>query len=294
MDQIISEESNLTRKNQPHPQIPIHFIEPSANLARKHFINSKLRKLDKSKYSGIETEEIKKQLKSIREEALKDLKENVKKLTELLEKKGIKTFYANTTSEAVSHIQEILRSSNLKSICINNSSVVKEIISDFPKDIDVYDTYHASSKEIEDTQHLDYWEVPKISDDHLWKSFDISKIKYGRPLEFASLIGANSVSSTDGSFFFVQHFNNISSLMSQSKETILVVSLEKIVKDYENAKFVSRASGFFGLRSLLLGILSYETDMNKVHIDELSEKFSQSSDSPKDNIHVIILDNRRS
>jgi L-lactate dehydrogenase complex protein LldF len=291
---IKMEDENLTQKNlsNAQTQIPIHFLEPSANLVREHFISSKLRKMD-DEYPQIETDEIKKQLKSIREGAQKDIKANVKKLIELLQDRGIKTFYANTASDAVSHIQEILSQSNLKSVCINNSTVVKEIISDFPESIKVFDTYHASSKEIEDAQHLDYWEVLKISDDHLWKSFDISKVKYKESLDFVSLIGANAVSSSDGNFFFVQHFNNISSLISQSKETILVVSLEKIVKNFEQARFISRASGFFGLRSLLLGILSFDTKMTKVHTDELSKKFSKSS-SPEKNIHVIILDNGRS
>lgn len=275
-------------------RIPIHFLEPSANLAREHFIYSKLRKLDDKDYQQIDSEEIKKQLKSIREETLKNLEANVKNLTSFLQGKEIDTYYAKTSSDAASYIQEVLEKANLKDVCINNSSVVKEIIGDLPKDIKVFDTYHASHKEIEDAKHLDFWEIPKISGDHIWKSFDIFKIKYKKPLEFASLIGANSVSSNDGSFFFVQHFKNISSLISQSKETILVVSLEKIVKDYEQAKYISRASGMFGLPSLLLGILTYDTDFQKVHVDELAQKFSEATASLKKNIHVIILDNGRS
>jgi L-lactate dehydrogenase complex protein LldF len=272
--------------------VPINFLEPSANLAREHFISSKLKKLDE-RSPEIDSEEIKGQLKSIREDNQKNLKANVDKLKELLSNMGISTFYANSASDAAGYIQDILGKSNLKNICINNSSVVKEILPGLSEGISVFDTYHASSIETEDTKHLNYWEVPKILDDHLWKSFDISKAKYKNPLEFASVIGANSVSTSDGSFFFVQHFNNISSLISQSKETIILVSLEKIVSDLNQAKFISRASGFFGLRSLLLGILSYDTPMNKVHIDELAEKFSESKSSGN-NIHVVILDNGRS
>lgn len=274
-------------------QISIHFLEPSVNLVRGHFIYSKLRKLDDKDDQEIDTEAIKKQLKSIREENLKNLKENVKELTTLLKGQGIEPYYAKSASDAVSYIKDVLIQSNLKDVCINNSSVVKEIISEFPEGINVFDTYHASQKEIEDEQHLDYWEVPKISEDHIWKSFDISKIKYKEPLDFASLIGANAVSSKDGSFFFVQHFSNISSLISQSKETIFVVSLEKIVKDYEQAQFISRASGFFGLKSLLMGILSGGTNLQKIHIDELPSRFSSTPDSSRNKIHVIILDNGR-
>jgi L-lactate utilization protein LutB len=288
----------LTQNNPPRAQaaaqIPIHFLEPSADLAREHFIYSKLRKLDDKDYQQIEIEEIKKQLKSIREASLKNLDTNIKNLTSFLQGKEIDTYYAKASSDAASYIQEVLTKANLKDVCINNSSVVKEILGDLPKDIKVFDTYHASQKEIEDAKHLDYWEIPKISDDHIWKSFDISKIKYRKPLEFASLIGANSVSSKDGSFFFVQHFNNISNLISQSKETILVVSLEKIVKDYEQAKYISRASGMFGLPSLLLGILSYDTEFQKIHVDELSKNFSEATGSSESNTHVIILDNGRS
>jgi L-lactate dehydrogenase complex protein LldF len=282
----------LSKEKPPNAQIPIHFLEPSANLAREHFVNSKLKKLDKMS-PEIDSEEIKGQLKSIREDNQKNLKANLDKLKGLLSNMGISTFYANSAKDAVGYIQDILGKSNLTNVCINNSSVVKEILPELSQEISVFDTYHASSKEIEDAKHLNYWEIPKILDDHLWKSFDITKIKYKNPLEFASLIGANSVSTTDGNFFFVQHFNNISSLISQSKETIILVSLEKIVSDLSQAKFISRASGFFGLRSLLLGILSYDTPMNKVHINDLPEKFPESKSSGN-NIHVIILDNGRS
>ena len=65
-------------------KIPIHFLEPSSNLAREHFIYSRLRKLDDERYQELDTEEIKKQLKSIREDALKNLDENVGKLTSFL------------------------------------------------------------------------------------------------------------------------------------------------------------------------------------------------------------------
>lgn len=282
----------MTRKNpyDAHLRIPIYFLEPSANLAREHFISSKLRKVDEEDYQ--KTEDIKMQLKSIREEAIKNLKENVKDLTSNLQEKGVNTFYANTSSEAASHIGNILSNGNIKNVCINSSTVVKEIISELPDDVTVFDTYQASQKEIEDEKHLDLWEVPKISDDHIWKSFDISKTKYREPLDFASLIGVNSV-STSGEFYFVQHFNNISSLISQSLETIMVVSLEKIVADSIQAQLISRATGLFGLKSLLLGILTYDTPMNKVHVDELSEKFSPSASTER-NIHVIILDNGRS
>jgi L-lactate dehydrogenase complex protein LldF len=282
---------NISKGEQAKAQIPIHFLEPSEKLAREHFISSKLRKFDDPDYQEIETDEIKKQLKTVRENALKNLKENLESLTSTLKEKGIDTFYAKSSSDAASYIQDILLKADLKDVCINNSTVIKEILGDLPGDVKVFDTYHASQKEIEDAQHLEFWEVPKISDDHLWKSFDISKVRYKESLDFVSLIGANSV-STSGDFFFVQHFNNISSLISQSKETILVVSLEKIVSDVSDAQLISRASGLFGLRSLLLGILSYDSPMNKVHVDELSAKFSKSSS--EGNIHVIILDNGRS
>ncbi|UCG69441.1 MAG: lactate utilization protein [Thermoplasmata archaeon] len=278
---------------RPQAKIPIHFLEPSPNLVREHFIYSKLRKLDEEEGKEFDSEAIKKQLKSIREENLKNLDENVKELTTSLQGHGIEPYYAKTASEAKSYIEDVLIQSNLKDVCINNSSVVKEIISEFPEEINVFDTYFASQKGIEDEQHLEFWEIPKISEEHIWNSFDISKIKYKAPLDFAALIGVNAVSSKDGSFFFVQHFSNISSLISQSKETIFVVSLEKIVKDFEQAQFICRASGFFGLKSLLIGILSGGTNLQKIHIDELSSEFPSTSDSSRNKIHVVILDNGR-
>jgi L-lactate utilization protein LutB len=287
------EDKTLTRKDpsDAHARISMYLLEPSANLAREHFISSKLRKIDNKDYWKIEAEDIKKQLKTVREESLKNLKENVKALTSNLQGIGIDTFYAQSSSDAASSIRKVLSKVDLKDVCINNSTVVKEIIHDLPEEITVFDTYSASHKDIEDDKHLELWEIPNIPDDHLWKSLDISKVRYKEPLDFASLIGVNSV-STSGDFYFVQHFNNISGLISQSRETILVVSLEKIVADSAQAKLISRASGLFGLKSLILGILSRDTPMNKVHVDELSEKFSRASSGR--NINIVILDNGRS
>jgi L-lactate utilization protein LutB len=43
-----------------------------------------------------------------------------------------------------------------------------------------------------------------------------------------------------------------------------------------------------------MGILTGDTNLQKIHIDGLSRKFSTASDSPKYRIHVIVLDNGRS
>ena len=195
--------------------------------------------------------------------------------------------------EASKYNEEFLRETKTKTELNNKSTVVREVISEIEKEVEVVDTYSAESVETEDITELNYWELPDIPDDQAWNAFDISDFRCKEPYNFAALLGANAVSSIDGSFFFVQHFRNITNMMQFANKTILVISIEKIVKDYEQALFISRATGFFGLKSVLLGILSNATKYKKISMDQMDAEFKKESGSNAIDTHVILLDNGR-
>ena len=115
---------NGTRSlKSPYP-LPIYFIEPTSDLTREHFIHAKLKGLEYEKYDPIDLEEIKKRLKSIREENIKEITQNVKRFQDLLNKKGIKSFYAKTAKDAADHMEDILKESKLNTISINTICVI--------------------------------------------------------------------------------------------------------------------------------------------------------------------------
>lgn len=278
--------------SQSKTLLPMHFLEPTNDLTRKHFVNAKLGKLKKN-YQEIDMEEIKKKLKSIREDNIADLIKNSKHFQFLIQEKGIDTYYAKTAKDAARQIEDIMHKSKLDTICINNSTTVQEALSEIHEKIKIVDTYNANYKDPEDTYPLNYWELPIISDNRLWKSFKEKGMKYKESYDFCAFVGVNSVSLKDGNFFFIQHFKNISEMIKTAKEVILIISIEKIAKDFEQALFISKSAAFFGLKSVLLGVLTNETKYQKISTDQITSIFKKGKDNDIKNFHVIILDNGR-
>jgi len=285
-------ENGIQSSKSSYP-LPIHFLEPTSDLTREHFIQVKIKDLEEVKYQQIEEEEIKKKLKSIREENMANLPENIKNFQNLLKKKGIKLFYAKTAKDAVKYIENILRESKLNTICINNSSVIQETISEMGGDVDIVDTYNANYKETQGAIPLKYWELSVPSESQIWNSFEVSGLRYKDAYNFLALLGVNAASSKDGSLFFVQHFTNIKSLIEKAKKTIFVISLEKIVKDFEQGIFISKAAGLFGVKSILLGIMSNKTKYRQISTDQITDEFEKIEKLDVENTHIILLDNGR-
>jgi L-lactate dehydrogenase complex protein LldF len=291
------EEQNLSgndiQSSKSSYPLSVNFLEPSINLTREHFIRVKIKELEEGKYQQIEVEEIKKKLKSIREENMANFSENIKSFQNLLNKEGIKSFYAKTAKDAADYIENILHESKLNTICINNSSVIRETLSEIGGNVDIVDTYNANYKEAEDTIPLKHWEFSIPSEGQIWNSFDISSLRYKEAYNFLALLGVNAASSKDGSIFFVQHFRNIKNLVEMAKKTIFVISLEKIVKDFEQGIFISKSAGLFGVKSILLGVMSNEMKYRQISTDRIAEEFEKVEKLSVDNIHVILLDNGR-
>lgn len=281
---------NSSQKSSSPP--PVYFLEPTTALTREHLIYAKMRKESEGRYEQIEVEEIKKNLKSIREENVANIKENIEKFQSQLEERDIKSFYAKTASDAAKYIEEILRESDLDIVCINNSSTAREAVLEIGDGIKIMDSYNPNIIRDEDTSSLKYWELPELSNAQIWNSFDVFRPKNKERYDFAALLGVNVASINTGSFFFVQHFNNISNLVERAKKTILVVSIEKLVKDDEQAVFISKSAGLFGLKSLLLDISSSGTEYERISIDEIAAQYKKDEIVSGD-VHVVLLDNGR-
>lgn len=284
---------NDAKSSKSTYSLPVHFLEPTSDLTREHFIHAKLKGLEDEKYFQIDLEEIKKRLKSIREENIKNITKNVKMFQDLLKNKGINSFYAETAKDAAHYIKNILHESKLSTICINNSSVIRETISELDENVEIVDTYNAEYKKVEGEAPLKYWELSVPSENQIWNSFSVSGVKQKESYNFLALLGVNAASSKHGNIFFVQHFTNIKDLIEKAKKTIFVISLEKIVKDFEQGIFVSKSQGLFGVKSILLGIMPNQTKYRQISTDQIACEFEKIDKLDVYDDHIILLDNGR-
>ena len=138
----------------------------------------------------------------------------------------------------------------------------------------------------------DYWSMSGMHDRGLVESFAIAKkfssLPKGEVRDYVVILGVNAISAENGDIFFLQHMSNISHDIQQAKKIILVVGLEKVLKDSETALFHTRSMGIFGLESILLDLKP--NTLEKFDFDGLPVL----ADQPERSIEVIILDNGRS
>ena len=138
----------------------------------------------------------------------------------------------------------------------------------------------------------DYWSLPGMHGRNLIESFDTRKritgLSSSAVRDYIAILGVNAISAEDGSPCFLQHMSNISKDLEQAKKIILVVGIEKVVKDIQEAAFHARAMGIFGLESVLLDLIPH--DIEKYDFDSLPVVSGEN----RREIHLIIYDNGRS
>jgi L-lactate utilization protein LutB len=138
----------------------------------------------------------------------------------------------------------------------------------------------------------DYWSLPGLNEKGLGGSWDVQQRIEGLSSEdrrdYVALLGVNAISASDGSVYFLQHMSNISKDIQQAKKIILIVGIEKVVRDREEAITQSQSMGVFGLESMLLDLIPH--DIEKYDFDALPLVASDELPS----LHIIFYDNGRS
>ena len=267
--------------------LPISILEPTAKKSQRQAAGSILRK-------GIapDLEAIKAHLKEVRQYSsdnhdslLNQLKDNINKY------RGIKLAAANDTEEAVAYIKEV--AAEIKLISINKSSVItNELKSELENSgFSVYVRYFKEFDYFE-KRITDYWQLPDFHQKGLTESFAISAtitdLKSSGIRDYLAVLGVNAISAEDCSVFFLQHFSNILKDLEQARKIILVVGVDKIVKDREDAAFHTRCMGIFGAESALLDLGPKEAE--RYDFDALP-LLPEGQDRE---LHVLLLDNGRS
>ncbi len=277
--------------------LPIWIFEPDPsekwNLWTKKFYEG-IKKTDLITES-VSIDDIKQQLKEVRQYSRDNSSQLVEELKASLSQKypqaTIKS--APDSIEAVNYIREI--SDGIDTVSVNNSrTITQELVSGLvASGFTVIDSYY-DEIDAEEIEGINYWELPQLLEDNLTGTFNVSiKIAGTNPpgvngtKKYLAVLGVNAISAEDGTVFFLQHFRNIYNDLKQAKKTILVVGLDKIVKNREDAAFQTKCMGIFGAENMLLGIHP-KTDK--------TPSVAELPDLPGDEdreLYIVILDNDR-
>ncbi len=279
--------------------IPIWILEPDPaekwDLWSRKLTDPRLNSDLITEFSGVE--DTKRRLKEVREYA----RDNSAALVETL-KANLAKFYpqvrvksASDTDEALSYISTV--SDGIKTLSINNSrSITQElkpglVAKGFTVIESYFDEYEFKEKE---RKSLEYWELPQAIDKEQQGTFDVSirmdgltsKAAAGTK-EYVALLGVNAVSAADGTIFFLQHFRNIYNDLKQAQKIVIVVGLDKVVKDRDAAEFQAKCMGVFGAETMILGV-----QPKPAKTPTVAELPFSDVDKERE-IHLILLDNFR-
>jgi len=271
---------------------PIWIVEPSAREKRRQFSRILI-----SRGSPPDLEAIKLRLRELREHSLHEhtsllaeFKDNITRYP------GIQFKPAGDAEEAADYIQEVAQ--RTQSIIVNRSSIVTNELKPRleRRGFCVAEPYYAEFHFFENRVR-DYWDLPYLLRKELVGNFEISisatelclPPRCGEAVKnCVAVLGVNAASAKDGSIFFLQHFSNISKSLEQARQVILIVGLDKLVKDKEDAAFQTKCMGIFGMESMLLSLRPRQTEF--ADIDSLPG-FPELEGRA---VHIILLDNGRS
>jgi Fe-S oxidoreductase len=205
--------------------------------------------------------------------------------------------FAADASQAVSRIREI--SDNIP-LATNKSAVItKELMRLLTSSgSHIIESYYDEFKPLQSKlgEHLQF---PTMPFESRFQSFSkpadlvahrLSSIQKNGTKNFIGLLGINAVSAEDCSVVMLQHMSNISKIFEQAREIILVVGLDKIVRNLDDALFQTKCMAVFGAESLSLSL--YGKTRHESSIDGLP--FSIPDKQSQSSIHLILLDNGRS
>jgi L-lactate utilization protein LutB len=269
----------------------IMVIEPSAEQGKRRAAG-----IFSRKDSYLDSNAIKASLKDARDYA----KENHASLRDQLKKSfeqfsGVTVTVAENAKNAASQIRQIAGATELASMNKSNV-VVNELrpelhalgLKTYLRYFTEFNNFDLETfkKKVED-----YWSVPGMHGRGLVESFEVRKQFYrldsSEVRDYVAILGVNAASAEDGTLYFLQHMSNISKDLEQAKKIILVVSVEKVLKDKKAALLHTRSMGIFGLESILLDLNPNPTEA--YDFDQLPVL----SGAQEREVHLIILDNGR-
>jgi len=270
----------------------ISIVEPSANEKRRQFSRTLIGKGDLPDLEAIKSRLRELREYSLREHAslLEEFKDNITRYSDIQFKS------AYDAEEAADYIKEVALGT--QNIIVNRSSIVTNELKPSleRRGFHVAEPYYAEFHFFEN-RIRDYWDLPNLLRKDLVGNFEISTSSTDLCLlprrkeavkNCIAVLGVNAASAKDGSIFFLQHFSNISKSLEQARQVILIVGLDKLVKDKEDAAFQTKCMGIFGMESMLLSLRPRQTEFDEIdNLPDFPEHEGRA-------VHIMLLDNGRS
>ncbi len=193
-------------------------------------------------------------LRAIRIDTAKHLDELLEHLTSTLGKRyGVMPLEATTAQEAADEIARLAGPSDR--VLVNRSATVAELIPHLKAHgLEVVDTYDGQF--VHPDQGVErYWQLELSSTEAAWEAFRPQSVRLApqRSVDIG-VLGVNVIAAEDGTVFFVQHLFNISEILERASKVVLVVGVERVVRDRDAAKLVARAQARYGTLSVALGV----------------------------------------
>ncbi|MEE8470636.1 MAG: heterodisulfide reductase-related iron-sulfur binding cluster [Dehalococcoidia bacterium] len=272
--------------------LPVLLMEPGSSSKRRRYSNILI---EPRRRPHLSMDTIKERLKEVRDYSLAHLEALVDELTASLAAcPEVEVTVARDAGQVVETIKRISDSTN---IAINKSAVVaKELMPALvASGFDVIETYYGEFEPLEDRLG-EYWQLPAMTFESLYESLEEPRdltalrsgsIKKNGTRDLVGLLGVSAISSQEGAVLMLQHMGNISKVFEQARAIVLVASLDKVVKNLDDATFQTRCMASFGYEALAVE-LHGKTD-RKVSIESLP--FDNSPGQVAGKIHLILLDN---
>ena len=237
-------------------------------------------------------------LRAIRTDTAEHLDELLGQLTSTLQDQyGIMPLEATTAQEAADEIARLAGPS--RRVLVNRSATVAELHSHLKAHgLEVVETY--DEQFIHPDQGVErYWQLDLSSVEAAWETFRPQPVHLSpHPSTDIGVFGVNVIAAEDGTVFFVQHLFNISEILERASKVVLVIGVERVVRDRDAATFVARAQARYGALSVALGIPRRGGDRKGevpagrglTSPPPASEAARHARQAP---VHIILLDNGR-
>ena len=246
----------------------------------------------------LDEEALRARLRAIRVDTAEHLDELLGQLTSTLRARtGVAPLEASTAQEAASEIARLAGPS--RRVLVNRSATVAELHPHLQaQGLEVVETY--DEQFVHPDQGVErYWQLDLGSAEAAWRAFHPQSLQPSPPAsEDVGILGVNVIAAEDGTVVFVQHLFNISEILARASQVVLVVGVERVVRDRDAAEFVARAQARYGALSVALGIPHRGGDgKGEVPAGRDLTPSSPARDAPHQepqaSVRIILLDNGR-
>jgi glycerol-3-phosphate dehydrogenase subunit C len=249
----------------------------------------------------LDEEAVRSRLRAIRIDTVDHLDELLKQLaSRLQERYGLTPLEAATAQQAADEIARLAGPS--RRVLVNRSATVAELLPHLEAHgLDVVETYDRQYRHPDQGVER-YWQLDLLSSEATWEAFRRQSIRLStQPSTDIGLLGVNVIAAEDGTVCFVQHLFNISEILERASKVVLVVGVERVVRDRDAATFVARAQAHYGALSVALGIPRRGGERKGVDPAVPARQGSASTPSASNtashaqqaSVHIILLDNGR-